>query len=372
MLLTASTDLIIDDISGLVIASILLPTMMAFLVGLLISPPIIKLLNRHQLWRKKPIVKTIDGRDATITRKLNQDDQRKVPRFGGTTIVFATLFTAAIALGLSWLFGNEITQEMNFVSRSQTWLPLFALTGGFLLGALDDLITVDKLKLPKLVRRYIGGGLSLTTRILVVGLVGVLCGLWFYFKLGVSSVDVPFSVNDIEIGFLIIPFIILVMVATYSGSVIDGIDGLAGGVFGSIFLAYSAISFFQGLFDLATFCLVVAGSIYSFLWFNIPPARYYMSETGVMALTLSLSIVAFITDTVFLLPLIALPLCLTTLSVILQLLSKKFLKRKLLLVSPLHNYFRALGWQSETVTMRYWVISQVLALSGVAIFLLSY
>ena len=148
---------------------------------------------------------------------------------------------------------------------------------------------------------------------------------------------------------------------------------VSGGVMAIIFTTYSMISFLQFRFDLATLCLVVVGGILAFLWFNIPPARFFMSETGMMALTLTLSVVAFFTDTVLLLPIIAMPLVVSSLSVIIQVLSKKFRNgKKVFLISPLHNHFQALGWPAHKVTMRYWVMSQMTATCGFIIFLLGY
>ena len=190
-------------------------------------------------------------------------------------------------------------------------------------------------------------------------------------QLDITSVAIPF-LDSWEIGIFIIPLIILVVMATYSGGIIDGVDGLAGGVFSIMFTTYAIIAILQGNFNLATFCLVVVGATLAFLWHNIPPAKFYMSETGSMALTVTLSIVAFMTDTVFLLPVIAFPLLVSSLSVILQTLSKKFLKRKLFLVSPLHNYFRAKGLPAHNVVMRYWVVTQISCVCGLAIFLLGY
>ena len=160
------------------------------------------------------------------------------------------------------------------------------------------------------------------------------------------------------------------MWAVFSGGVIDGLDGLSGGVFASIFSAYASIAFFQNQINLATLASVIVGSILAFLWFNIPPARFYMSETGIMALTTTLTAVAFLTNAVFVLPIIALPLVLESLSVIIQLGSKRFFGRKIFLVAPIHHHFEALGWPAEKVTMRFWILSAVAAVLGMILHLM--
>ena len=363
----------LDGTTYLDIVSILIPAILAFVVGMLSTPALVNFLYRHKLWRQKGVMAAVDGRPAPITRKLNNDEQRKVPRMGGTVIVIASLVSATVFWLLSSLSQVSFFDATNFVSRPETWLPIFALVVGFVLGAFDDLIVVGRLKIiEKRLGKYLSGGLPLGLRILLVSCVGAVCGYWFFSKLGVTSVHIPFWQN-LELGIFIIPLIVIVMVAVYSGGIIDGIDGLAGGVFTIIFGTYTAIAIFQGQFDLAAFCLVVVGSLLAFLWFNIPPARFYLSDTGTMALTLTLSMVSFTTDTVLLLPIIAFPLLISSLSVIIQVLSKKFRGgKKVFIVSPLHNHFRAKGWPGYKVTMRYWILAQVMAMGGLVIFILGY
>jgi phospho-N-acetylmuramoyl-pentapeptide-transferase len=174
-----------------------------------------------------------------------------------------------------------------------------------------------------------------------------------------------------------IPIFILVTLAIYAGGVIDGIDGLSGGVFAAMFTAYAGIAFYQQQINLAAFCAMIVGAILAFLWFNIPPARFYMSETGTMGLTLTLAVVAFMTDALgeghglLALPVVAFPLVITVCSDIIQLLSKKFRNgKKVFLVAPVHHHFEAIGWPGYKVTMRYWVISIIFAIVGLIVALI--
>lgn len=364
----------LEGVSRLTIASILVPTVMAFVIGVWIAPLTIKHLVRRKLWRKEQKLVDISGKAASVTQKLNQRQKRSVPRLGGLVIIFTTILT----LLLTWLVSlgqpdGSFWAELNLVTRSETWLPIFALLSGATLGFLDDMIVLGRIKFKlRRLRQYIRGGLPLALRILVVTVIGLVCGLWFFFKLGVTAVGVPFAGADLELGFLIVPLITIAMVATYSGGVIDGVDGLAGSVFGTIFITYAAIALMQGQLDLAAFCLVIVGGTFSFLWYNIAPASFYLSEIGTLALTLALSMVAFMTDTVFLLPLIAAPLYWSALSNIIQIFSKKFRGRKVFVAAPIHNHFRAIGVADERLVMRYWVISQVLSISALAVFLVGY
>ena len=161
------------------------------------------------------------------------------------------------------------------------------------------------------------------------------------------------------------------MLALFSGGVVDGIDGLSGGIMASIFTAYAGIAFFQNQIDLAAFCAVVVGGILAFLWFNIPPARFFMSETGILGLTTPLAVVAFLTKAVLVLPIIAFPLFVASGSVIIQQLSKKFRNgKKVFLVAPIHHHFEAIGWSSYKVTMRFWVLGTIFAIIGMILALI--
>ena len=186
-----------------------------------------------------------------------------------------------------------------------------------------------------------------------------------------TSIHIPFG-GFLYLGILIIPFFITVALATFSGGVIDGIDGLSGGVLASIFAAYSVIAYVNNQIDLAAFSGVITGATLAFLWFNMPPARFYMGETGMMGLTLTLAAFAFLTDSVLILPIVAMPLVITSLSVIIQMISKKTRGgKKIFKVAPLHHHFEALGWPSYKVTMRFWILSIVFAVIGIILAIIS-
>ncbi|KKP64767.1 MAG: Phospho-N-acetylmuramoyl-pentapeptide-transferase, partial [Candidatus Nomurabacteria bacterium GW2011_GWF2_35_12] len=201
--------------------------------------------------------------------------------------------------------------------------------------------------------------------------ISFLIGLWFYYKLGMISIHVPFG-GDMYLGILIIPFFILVALATFSGGVIDGLDGLSGGVLASIFAAYSVIAFTNNQIDIAAFSAVATGAILAFLWFNIPPARFYMGETGIIGLTITLATLAFLTDSVLILPVVAMPLVVSSGSVILQVISKKLRNgKKIFRLAPIHHHFEALGWPSYKVTMRFWVLSVAFSIIGIILAVIS-
>ncbi len=335
----------------------------SFYVGVLMTPVLAHYLYKYKAWKKTEGKKALTGEEATVVNKLQAGQENRTPRMGGILIWFSVLFITFLFWGLFKIFPTELTGKLNFLSRSQTWLPFFALIAASLIGLVDDLLQV----LGK--GKYIGGGLSLTKRITLVSLIGLIGGWWFFYKLGISSVLIPF-VGHFDIGLFFIPFFIIVMLAVFSGSPIDGLDGLAGGIMASIFAAYTGVAFFQNQIDLAAFCAVLTGAILAFLWFNIPPARFYMGETGMLGLTAALTVVAFFTDSVLVLPIIAFPLAATTASDIIQIFSKKFRNKKVFLAAPIHHHFEAMGWPSYKVTMRFWVIGIIFAIIGMVIILI--
>ncbi|MBC8465224.1 MAG: hypothetical protein H8D63_02545 [Parcubacteria group bacterium] len=340
---------------------VLLPSILSFLFGICITPFLTNFLYSRKMWKKKNVQATIDGRPAPITQSLHNDEKVPVPRMGGIVIWGSVFLSAASIWIIAHVISSPIADKLEFVTRAQTWLPFFALLVGAVVGLIDDFYAVRDKYDQK------GGGLSAKKRLLIVASMGLIAGWWFLTKLGMTELFVPFF-GAWTVGWWIIPIVILVMIGTYAGGVIDGIDGLSGGVFASIFSAYGVIAFAQNQIDLAAFCFVIVGGVLAFLWFNIPPARFYMSDTGSMALTMALGVVAFLSNQTIVLLIIALPLVATAGSSALQLLSKKLRNgKKILLVAPLHHHFQAIGWPAYKVTMRYWIFSVICAVAGVII-----
>jgi phospho-N-acetylmuramoyl-pentapeptide-transferase len=348
----------------------------SFFLALILTPALTHILYKHKLWRKSVRTEALGGGDLKFFKKFHSEGEVKTPRFGGMLIwivppAIAFLFFLLAQTNIWWL------ERFNFLSRGQTWLPLATLVAASAVGFLDDIVQVISTPTKGFLKtiwsflgRYVAGGLSLKYRLLLVGLIGLTGALWFFYKLEWSTIHIPGN-GDWTIGMFYIPLFIIVMIAMYSGGVIDGIDGLSGGTFTSIYAAFGIIALAQGQIDLAAFCFVVAGAILAFLWFNIPPARFYMGEIGTMGLTAAITVVAFLTDSVLVLPIIAFLLFLESASVIIQLTSKKLRGgKKVFLAAPIHHHFEAKGWPPHKVTMRFWVIGVVCAIAGVAIRLL--
>ena len=339
---------------------VLTPAIIAFTVGIAITPLITRQLYKHKAWKQRPGKLTLSGEEAVEFNKLHKDNERSVPRMGGIVIWSSALITIIGTWLVSLVWPTADTIKMDFLSRAQTWVPLFALGVGAGVGLINDLLDIYKK----------GDGLALKYRLLIIVVLSVFIGWWFHSKLDITSVGIPF-IGSLEIGWFIIPLFVLIALSVYAGGIIDGIDGLSGGVFAMIFAAYAAIALSQNQVDLAAFSAMLVGAILAFLWFNVPPARFYMTETGSMALTLALATIATMTDTlgdgvgILALPIIAMLLVATVASAIIQELSKRFFGRKVFRIAPLHHHFEALGWGRAKVTMRYWILGAMFAFFGV-------
>lgn len=341
-------------------ARILIPAALTFIIGMGLTPFVTHYLYAMRAWKKRAGKVALNGEVATEFNKLHELSEVRAPRMGGI-VIWGSVTIATLSLALFAAFSSSaISEGLNFLSRNQTWLPLATLLVGAFAGLVDDLMVI----------RPSGDGLPLSTRLAIVITLSLLIGYWFYEKLEVTAINIPFAAPW-EVGIFIIPCFVFVSLALYASGVIDGIDGLSGGVFMNIFVAYTVIAFAQNQIDLAGFTAAIVGGILAFLWFNIPPARFYMSDTGTMALTLSLAVVAFMTDDlgsgygVAVLPVVGALLVVTVASNVLQVSAKKFLGRKILRVAPLHHHFEALGWPGYKVAMRYWILSTVFAFIGV-------
>jgi phospho-N-acetylmuramoyl-pentapeptide-transferase len=300
------------------------------------------------MWWKKPRTTTLTGQKAKVFTKLHaKKHDRHIPTMAGVIfLVGVTLVTVVLNL-----------------QRTETWLPLAAFVGAGGVGLIDDIINI----------RGNGrgvAGLPSRLKFFLTALVAAIGGWFFYFKLDITSIHIPFS-GDFHLGWLIIPLFIFVVVATANAvNITDGLDGLAGGLTTIAFSVYAIIAFIEGRYGLAGFCMTVVGGLLAYTWFNIYPARFFMGDVGSFALGTALGVVAMLTDTVTLLPLIGIVFVAETGSVIAQIASKKLRNgKKIFRISPIHHHFEAIGWPEAKVTMRFWVLGQVAAVCGLIVFI---
>jgi phospho-N-acetylmuramoyl-pentapeptide-transferase len=331
-------------------------TAIAFVVTIVWTPLLTHFLYKYKLGKTIRV-----DPNAPIFSEMHQK-KSGTPTMGGLLVWVTTLAIAVVFFLLAEWTNISFFQNLNFLTRSQTLLPLGALIASALVGLVDDFFNIRRVG-PK------GGGLSMRHRLLIYTIIACVGAWWFTAKLDWDLLHIPFY-GDWNAGFWYIPIFIFVIVATsFSVNEIDGLDGLAGGTLLAAFVAFGTIAFIQGRTDLAAFCGVICGSLLAFLWFNIPPARFFMGDTGAMSLGVTLGIVAMLTNTMLLLPIIGLLFLLESTSVILQVLSKRIRKKKIFLSAPFHHHLEAIGWPEQKIVMRFWVISAVCAVIGVALYL---
>lgn len=311
----------------------------SFVIAIAWTPVLSNLLYKYKLG------KTIrDTKSAPIMAKLHEK-KAGTPTMGGLLI---------------WITTALLTFCFN-LSRSSTWLPLFCLITTGIVGAVDDYFNVRGIGEK-------GGGLTIRQKFPLYALIALIGGWWFYSKLGWHSIHIP-AIGDFSIGLWYVPLFVIVLVwMAFASNETDGLDGLAGGIFAMSYGAYAIIALVEGKTGLGVFCTTIMGSLLAFLWFNIPPARFFMGDTGSMALGMTLGVIAFLTNSVVALFIITLVFSLEGLSFLLQFASKKLRKgKKIFLSSPFHHHLEAIGWPEYKITMRFWILGAVSAVAGLAI-----
>lgn len=323
------------------LARVFLLSVLGFVIGMILTPIYTFFAYRYRFWKKQRSTST-DGKELKVFTKLHAAKfRRNIPTMAGIIGVVSILIVTVLCN----------------LDRAQTWLPLAALVGGGVIGLIDDIINI----------RGLGGGVAgmrSGVKFLLITALGVGLGWFFYAKLGIDSFHVPF-LGDISIGWLIVPLFAFAVVATgNSVNISDGLDGLAGGLLAVSFAAFGMIALLQGSTMLAGFCFTIVGSLLSYLWFNIYPARFFMGDVGSFAYGTTLGVVAMLTNSLLLLPIIGLLFVVEAGSSLIQIASKKLFGKKVFISAPIHHHLEASGWPETKVTMRFWVIACVVAFIG--------
>ncbi|MBU1017653.1 phospho-N-acetylmuramoyl-pentapeptide-transferase [Patescibacteria group bacterium] len=326
---------------------------LAFMTTLLLTPIFLKFAQRLKLGKKIREV-GLDGKEATFFRQLHAK-KSGTPTMGGVVMWGAVLLIVLLSRFLSFI--GYIPKSL--LDRGEVYLPLFTLIAVGILGAVDDLFNIKEIGKNK--------GVKAKPKFLLLTLFAILGALWFYYKLGYTAIHIP-RLGDFEIGMWYIPLFILVIVSTANAvNITDGLDGLAGGLLLLAFTTFGAIAYAKGLIILAIFCGLLIGSLLAFLWHNLPPALFYMGDTGSLAFGATLGVIAMMTDSIVVLLIVGFVFIIETLSVIIQVFSKKFFKKKVFLIAPLHHHFEKKGWGEAKITMRFWIIGAMAAAIGLII-----
>lgn len=330
----------------------------AFVTALFLTSIFIRFIGRYNL-RKANIR---DEKSAPVFHRFHKE-KSETPTMGGV-IIWGTVLGLAFIFAIFNRFFDGFAEYFDFVNRAETYLPIAAMLFAAVLGLIDDLLGIFKIG-PH------GGGLHVRHKLIIYALIAGIGAWWFYYKLGFDVVFIPF-VGTIFIGWWYIPVFMFILIATaFSVNETDGLDGLAGGTALFTFVALTVVAFILQRYDLAAMGATVIGALLAFLWFNIYPARFFMGDTGSMALGITIGVMAMLTNTAILLPFFALIPVIESASVIIQLISKKIFGRKTFLSTPIHHHFEALGWPESQITMRFWIISALASGFGLILFFLA-
>jgi len=327
---------------------------LSFFVAMILAPLFIKFLERNRLGQQIRD-SSVDGKMSTIFRELHLK-KSGTPTMGGV-LIWGTVVAMVLISFIPQKLGITTNSLWN---RAETFIPLFTLVAAGVLGMLDDWWNIRGVGKQK--------GLRVRPKLIWLTIFAAVAAWWFYSKLGCLDgvvdeclIHLP-RLGDFNIGIWYIPLFILVILSTANAvNITDGLDGLAGGLLVIAFGAFGVIAFFHGMFLLVTFCAVVIGALVAFLWWNVPPAKFFMGDTGSYSLGATLGVIAMLTDSIVPLFFIAAVFIAETLSVIIQLFSKKFFGRKVFLIAPLHHHFEKLGWPEHQITMRFWLIGGITA-----------
>jgi phospho-N-acetylmuramoyl-pentapeptide-transferase len=327
------------------IIRILMLTVASFLLAMAFTPIYTYFAFKYKWWKKARTHSSTSNEPTPIVHRLQAAKHaRDFPTMAGIVAIISVVI---------------VTVVLNF-SRNQTWLPLFAFFGAGMVGLVDDYLNIRGSS------NRAGGLRSGLKFILILG-IAVIGALYFYFKLSFGMIHVP-AVGDFEIGLFYIPLFILVVISTANAvNITDGLDGLAGGLVSLSFGAFAIIAMVQGNYGIAGFCAAVVGATLAYTWFNIFPARFLMGDSGAFALGTALGVVAMLTNSVFVLPIIGIVFVVEAGSSLIQILSKKIFKRKIFLSAPIHHHLEAIGWPETKITMRFWVIGAVAAVLGIVV-----
>lgn len=327
--------------------------LISFLFAMLFSPSFIDFLIKKKLG-KNIRDKASGGGTAKLFQALHLKKQG-TPTMGGILIWGTSLGVVLLTRVLS--FYGII--EKSLLDRGQVYLPLFTLIVMGLLGAIDDYLNILESK---------NKGINMKPKMFFLLLFSLIGAFWFYFKLEYTSIFLPFYGN-FEIGLWYFPLFVFIITGTSNAvNITDGLDGLAGGLLVMAFSSLAVLAFNKDLISLSLFCAVIVGALFAFLWNNIPPAKFYMGDTGSLALGATLGLISLMIDSVYILPLIGFIFVIETLSVIIQWTSKKLRKgKKVFHIAPIHHHFEYLKWTESQIVMRAWIIGGFFCGIGVII-----
>jgi phospho-N-acetylmuramoyl-pentapeptide-transferase len=292
-----------------------------------------------------------------------------VPVFVITVLLNLANFLSGVEWGKAILRLFDFAEGSSLIGKSML-VPLLVLVGFAVLGARDDWKGLKG-------KRGDGQGFIAKIKASYQLLLATATALGLYFFLDLHSVAVPGVAEKIELGLFYIPIVVFVMMAMSNAvNLTDGLDGLAGSTVAVAFAAYGIIANLQGQYPLSSFCFTMVGALFAFLWYNSHPAQLFMGDTGSLALGATLAVVAFLSGQWLLLPIVGLVFVAEALSDVLQVGFFKLTRRRtgqgrrIFKMAPIHHHFELLGWSETHVVWRFFLVSIMVGMLGIALALL--
>ena len=327
-----------EGIFSLTLASI------TFIMTVIWGGPLLEILRRLRIGKQI----RVDG-PQTHFSKLG------TPTMGGLLVIAPVLVITAVL---------NLVSLVKVVTGPSILLPLSVLIGFAVLGIWDDWYGLRNVRS--------GEGIRARYKFFVQVIIALGAVLVLYYGFDIHSVALPGFPRKVDIGLLYIPIGVLIIVGTSNAvNITDGLDGMAGLVLVTNFMAFGFVALLQEQVFLVRFCFTLVGALFAFLWFNVHPAQLFMGDTGSLSLGALLDVVALMTGQWLLLPIIAIVPLAETLSVAIQVLYFKWSGgKRVFRMAPLHHHFELLGWSETQVVQRFWLVSILSGMIGVALALL--
>ncbi len=280
-------------------------------------------------------------------------EKADTPTMGGVIIWLPPIILALFFYLLKNFFGGYF-DFLNFLTRNETYLPIFGLFLGGIIGLIDDILNKFKK----------GHKFGAKEKLLIYLGIAIFFAWWFTVKLNYRFVEIVDFRFFIPFPIFFIIFVFVFLATSLSFNEIDGLDGLFAGVAISILIFLLFVSLVEAKYNLASFISALLGSLTVYLWFNSYPALFFDGNNGSFSVGTSIALMSFLTSTYLLLPLIGLSLVIESGSVILQQISKRLFKRKIFLSTPIHHHFKAKGMKEPKIVIRFWIINFLGVLLG--------
>ncbi|OQY67839.1 hypothetical protein B6D29_01650 [Microgenomates bacterium UTCPR1] len=341
-------------------ASIYLFALMAsFFINFILIIPFINFLYRLKLQRANQKTRDAFDKPTPIFDRFNEQ-KKGTPVGGGILILVTTTIVFFIFIFLYWLFRQKILTNYPSIA-SEIKIILFSFISFGLLGLFDDL---NKIFLWSKTNFF---GLRMRHKFIIELVLSLTVSFWLFNDLKIQIMHIPFF-GVFDLGVFYIPISTFIILAFSNAvNITDGLDGLASGILTFALMGFWVIS--RTILDVPTSLFIAAwlGGLLAFLYFNIWPARVMMGDTGALSFGATFAVVGLILGKAFALPIIGGMFVIEIASSLIQLLGKKFLKKKIFPAAPFHLWLQLRGWEEPKIVMRLWLISIVLVLFGLMI-----